>query len=190
MDFRETFNSVQIATDTKSHFISNGFGFFLLFRSFIRRFYAFLREHCGNYIFFFDKMQHSNAGGSREPEPFFCCPSNQNRWQQHLVERWKHLPFLFSLSAGFIWIGWCIWKEIEITENRIIKIGNQNCGRMSRLEIFYIDIPEPNAPVCPVQNMIYSECAYLFGIFFGQSCVCLILINWFVVCPESIRCRI
>ena len=20
-------------------------------------------------------------------------------------------PFLFSVSAGFIWIGWCIWKE-------------------------------------------------------------------------------
>lgn len=24
-------------------------------------------------------------------------------------------PFLFSLSAGFIWIGWRIWKKIEET---------------------------------------------------------------------------
>lgn len=30
-----------------------------------------------------------------------------------LHPKWSHLPLVFSLSAGFIWIGWCIWKKKE-----------------------------------------------------------------------------
>lgn len=33
-------------------------------------------------------------------------------------------PFRFSLSAGFIWIGWCIWNEQK--EKHILKTSHQN----------------------------------------------------------------
>lgn len=100
VDSCQPFKSAQIVVDIKSHFISNRFQFFL-----IRCFLFYALEGDAEIILLFEKKKKPiQIRKSIECRScyFFLLSIKSQRYDRSTP---YHLPFLFSLSAGFIWIG-------------------------------------------------------------------------------------